>query len=74
MTTSKCYVWRWLPGATDPVVAGELRIDDKGRQMFVYGRSYQERSNAEPIYESELPLRTGVRPNRGRGAIPLPGR
>lgn len=59
MTTSRCYVWRWLPGATDPVVAGELRFDGKGRQMFVYGRSYLERGNAEPIYEPELPLRPG---------------
>lgn len=57
MTTSKCYVWTWLPGATDPVVAGELRSDDKGRQMFVYGRSYLDRENAVPIYEPELPLR-----------------
>ena len=60
MTTSKCYVWRWLPGATDPVVAGELRCDVSGRQSFVYGRSYLERDNAEAIYEPELPLRAGV--------------
>ena len=60
MTTSKCYVWRWFPGATDPVVAGELRFDEKGRQVFVYGRSYLERANAEPIYQSELPLRQGA--------------
>ena len=57
--TSKCYVWRWLPGATDPVVAGELQFDDKGRQRFVYGRSYLERDNAVTLYESELPLRPG---------------
>lgn len=59
MTTSKCYVWRWLPGATGPVVAGELRFDEKGRQLFTYGRSYLERDNAEPIFEPELPLRAG---------------
>lgn len=59
MTTSKCYVWKWLPGATDPVVAGELRFDDHGRQGFVYGRSYLERANAAPLYEPELPLRRG---------------
>ncbi|GAA5483589.1 type II toxin-antitoxin system HipA family toxin [Haloferula sargassicola] len=59
MTTSKCFVWRWLPGATQPVVAGELQFDDRGRQAFVYGRSYLERPNAEPIYEPELPLRRG---------------
>jgi serine/threonine-protein kinase HipA len=60
MTTSKCYVWRWLSGATEPVVAGELRFDAKGRQSFVYGRSYLERGNAGPIYEPELPLRPGL--------------
>ncbi|MGY8644147.1 MAG: hypothetical protein ACKVJU_24010 [Verrucomicrobiales bacterium] len=59
MMTSKCYVWRWLPGTTDPVVPGELRFDDSGRQPFVYGRSYLARDNAEPIYEPELPLRPG---------------
>lgn len=60
MTTSKCFAWRWLPGATQPVVAGELQCDDKGRQAFVYGRSYLDRSDAEPIYEPELPLLPGV--------------
>jgi serine/threonine-protein kinase HipA len=60
MTTSNCFVWKWLPGATDPVVAGELRGDDRGRQWFVYGRSYLERSDAVPIYDPELPLRSGV--------------
>lgn len=60
MTTSKCFVWRWLPGATEPVVAGELRFDANGRQTFVYGRSYLERENAGPIYQPELPLRQGA--------------
>ena len=60
MTTSKCYVWRWLPGATEPVVAGELQFDGRGRQLFVYGRSYLERENAGALYEPELPLRAGV--------------
>jgi serine/threonine-protein kinase HipA len=60
MTASKCYVWRWLPGASQPVVAGELRFDAKGRQSFVYGRSYLERGNAGSIYEPELPLRPGA--------------
>ena len=66
MTTSRCYVWKWLAGATDPVVAGELRFDGKGRQNFVYGRSYLERANAESIYEPELPLRP-------RGHEPMDG-
>ena len=60
MMISKCYVWRWLPGATEPVVAGELQFDAHGRQAFAYGRSYLERAKAVPIYEPELPLRRGV--------------
>lgn len=57
---SKCYVWMWLPGATEPVVAGQLQFDSQGRQAFAYGRSFLERTNAVPIYEPELPLRRGV--------------
>lgn len=35
----QAYVWAWLPGAEDPVVAGVLRpIGD--RIGFTYGRSY----------------------------------
>jgi len=60
MMISKCYVWMWLPGATEPVVAGELQFDPQGRQAFAYGRSFLERTNAVPIYEPELPLRRGV--------------
>lgn len=58
--TSSCFVWKWLPGAIEPVVAGELHFDDRGRQTFVYGRSYLERSIAAPIYDPELPLRRGA--------------
>jgi len=59
--TSSCYVWKWLPGATEPVVAGQLRIDGQGKQSFAYGRSYLERENAEPIYAPELPLERDTR-------------
>jgi len=58
--TSSCYVWKWLRGATEPVVAGQLRIDGQGKQAFAYGRSYLERDNAEPIYAPELPLERGT--------------
>ena len=60
MTISKCYVWKWLPQATRPVVAGELRFDDSGRQAFAYGRSFLERENAESIYPGELELIRGT--------------
>lgn len=60
MTISNCYVWQWLPGETEPVVSGELRFDARGRQTFLYGRSFLDRAAAVPIYEAELPLRRGL--------------
>lgn len=53
------FVWCWLPGAGEPVVAG--RLDTVGDVVsFTYGRSYLERPNAMPLYLPELPL--GDRP------------
>jgi len=52
------FVWFWLPGATEPVVAGRIEKDGE-RYVFNYGVSYLERKNAIPIYEPELPLRRG---------------
>ena len=49
MTTSEpreAYVWIWLPGATDPVVAGLLEAQSNGIVTFTYGRSYLNRSDA----------------------------
>lgn len=67
MTTSDprtAFVWTWLPGAREPVVAG--RIDADGDlHTFTYARSYRERSDAIPLYEPELPLVAGAqRPPR----------
>lgn len=59
----EAYVWIWLPGATEPVVAGLLTQADN-RLLFNYGRSYLARKEAISIYEPELPLRAG--------ALPLP--
>ncbi len=53
------YVWTWLPGETDPVVAGLLKRDGD-RTVFNYGRSYLERRAAIPLYDAELPLRRGA--------------
>lgn len=54
----EAFVWVWLPGETEPVVAG--RIEQVGeRYVFNYGASYLKRENAIPIYEPELPLRRG---------------
>lgn len=58
---SEAYVWIWLPGATEPVVAG-LLTKQGGQLAFNYGRSYLARQDAIPIYARELPLRPGVLP------------
>lgn len=56
---SQAYVWVWLPGETEPVVAGLLTADAQ-TLVFTYGRSYLARPDAIPIYEPELPLRRGI--------------
>lgn len=64
MTTSElrpttAYVWTWLPGQTEPVVAG--RVDElAGFVTFTYALSYRQRSNAISLYTPELPLRPGT--------------
>jgi len=56
----EAFVWIWLPGATDPVVAGRLSRMGDGRLTFNYGQSYLNRDNAIAIYEPELPLKAGA--------------
>ena len=64
-TEKDAFVWIWLPGETEPVVAGRLEADN-GNIMFNYGKSYLERvGGSKPaiaIYEPELPLRAGLLP------------
>jgi len=69
MTISKkeglaIYVWIWLPGEADPVVAGKL-TKTEGRLLFNYGQSYLERYNAIAIYDQELPLKSGIQEKIG---------
>jgi len=54
------FVWIWLPGANQPVVAGRFQPLGGDRYGFVYGRSYLGRTDAVPIYGPELPLRPGL--------------
>ena len=61
----EAYVWTWLPGAAEPVVAGRLEARG-GIVDFNYGRSYLSRPGATPLYLPELPLRAGRQ-------SPLPG-
>jgi serine/threonine-protein kinase HipA len=60
-TYHEAYVWIWLPGNTEPVVAGLLT--KSGNQLiFNYGRSYLQRPDAIAIYAPELPLQQGTLP------------
>ena len=56
------YMWVWLPGATDPVVAGRVRRNGN-RYRFGYGRSYLDRPDAISLYTPELPLVSGSQGN-----------
>jgi serine/threonine-protein kinase HipA len=61
MTSERVFVWTWLEGRDDPVVAGALDpVAD--RLHFVYGRSYLERHDAVPLYLPELPKVRGSQP------------
>lgn len=60
----RAFVWTWLSGATEPVVAG--RLDPTGAFLgqqevlsFTYARSYLERKGATSLFTPELPLRRG---------------
>ena len=60
-TYDEAYVWVWLPGATEPVIAGRLYARD-GIVSFNYGRSFRELRGAIPLYLPELPLQAGELP------------
>jgi serine/threonine-protein kinase HipA len=58
---SEAFVWIWLPGKTEPVVAGKLSTD-RDNLIFNYGKSYLARKEALAIYDVELPLKAGALP------------
>ena len=58
---TEAFVWVWLPGAVEPVVAGKLTADGN-HLIFNYGKSYLARNNAIPLYDPELPLQSGLIP------------
>ncbi|WP_336960571.1 type II toxin-antitoxin system HipA family toxin [Sphingobium aquiterrae] len=66
----EAYVWIWLPGAVEPVVAGLLSRQPDGRLAFNYGQSYLARKDAVPIYDPELPLKAGIQPPHDRMLLP----
>lgn len=55
---TNAFVWVWLPGAKEPVVAGQVRQVGE-RHQFIYGRSYLDRADAISLYRPELPLTAG---------------
>lgn len=67
---SRVYVWTWLPGQAEPVVAGVAEVRG-GRMRFGYGRSYLANPDAISLYGPELPLREGwIEPP---GLLTMPG-
>lgn len=55
----EAYAWVWLPGATEPIVAGRLAKGPGETLVFNYGRSYLERRESIALFDRELPLRVG---------------
>jgi serine/threonine-protein kinase HipA len=67
--TKGAFVWVWLEGHSQPVVAG--RIEKNGQHLiFNYGQSYLGRKNAISLYEPELPLKPGKLPLPPRMTMP----
>lgn len=66
---NEIFVWIWLPGETEPAVAGRLVAEGK-TYLFNYGKSYLQRDNAIAIYDAELPLRPGLLPLLSGLSIP----
>ena len=64
------FVWIWLPDAVAPVVCGRLDAD-RSPITFTYGQRYLERADAVPIFEPELPLRTGTQTAASGTRLPL---
>lgn len=56
--SDRVYVWTWLPGSQEPVVAGVIERS-RGVHRFAYGESYLARPEAISLYGPELPLRKG---------------
>lgn len=73
------FVWSWLPGASDPVVAGVVvatndLLHGEPVLAFRYAASYLDRPNAISLFTPELPLTDQVfdpRRNPSREAVSL---
>jgi serine/threonine-protein kinase HipA len=56
----RVFVWTWLPGESDPVVAGAVDRVEASRLDFTYARSYLDNDRAISLYAPELPLGRGA--------------
>ncbi|MEI6066065.1 MAG: HipA domain-containing protein [Methylococcaceae bacterium] len=61
LNDKEAFVWIWLPGATQPIVAGRLAAEG-GQLLFNYGQSYLKSDRAISLFDIELPLKSGVLP------------
>jgi len=70
---ASCFVYVWLPGATEAVTAGkyELTVDCRGTPLgrFVYDKSYLARQDALPLDPVDLALGTGVFETAGLNGV-----
>lgn len=59
---TELFAWIFLPGETEPVVAGRLFESGSRKEVFDfnYGKNYLNREDAIPFYQKELPLRSGI--------------
>lgn len=69
------YVWVWLPGARQPVVAGVVtrtggRFQGHEVLTYTYARSYRGRTDAIALFTPELPLQAGTFDPTASGQIP----
>ncbi len=74
MTTSNIqnvddlYVWVWLPGSSEPVVAGRI-VKQSKLYRFTYGQSYRDLASAIRFSPFELPLEKGSFTPKGHNLI-----
>lgn len=55
------FVWIWLPGKSEPVVAGQVLLGKDTQVIhFGYGRSFRSNPDAYPIFTPDLPLQEGL--------------
>lgn len=71
--SSELFVWIYLPGRPEPVVAGRLEVAATAAKpigYFTYGQSYLARPEAIPIDPVTLPLKKGERTIHDLGGYP----